>query len=338
MPNTQEGKEIILSSQPKISVIIPVYGVEKYIERCARSLFEQTLDNIEYIFIDDCTPDRSIDVLRRVIEDYPIRKTQVQIHRMPQNSKQAAARNEGLKYATGQYITHCDPDDWCELALYSELYAEAERTKSDIVCCDYMTHTLNGDGYTKVNDCIDPRMYIKTAGYDTPWMLWNRIVKADLIKRKGISFFRDINFMEDQGFLIRCYHHANKVIVVHQYLYHHVNDNPSSISNLETDMKKNIQRENLVRELENYFGEKAMEYRQYFDTRKFIVKDNIMRSGNISLWRTTFPEMNNLYLSSPYFHQSPLYRIFCFLAVHHITFPMKLARWIKKVGRNINNL
>ena len=52
---------------PKVSVIIPVYGVEKYIERCARSLFEQTLDDIEYLFIDDCTPDKSIDVLKRVM-------------------------------------------------------------------------------------------------------------------------------------------------------------------------------------------------------------------------------------------------------------------------------
>ena len=61
---------------PKVSVIIPVYGVEKYIERCARSLFKQTLDDIEYLFIDDCTPDDSVDVLRNVLEEYPNRKSQ----------------------------------------------------------------------------------------------------------------------------------------------------------------------------------------------------------------------------------------------------------------------
>lgn len=59
---------------PKVSVVIPVYGVEKYIERCARSLFEQTLDDIEYIFVNDCTKDRSIDILNSVINDYPARK------------------------------------------------------------------------------------------------------------------------------------------------------------------------------------------------------------------------------------------------------------------------
>ena len=67
---------------PKVSVIVPVYGVEIYIERCARSLFEQTLDDIEYLFIDDCTPDRSIEILKQVLEDYPQRKTQTIIHRM----------------------------------------------------------------------------------------------------------------------------------------------------------------------------------------------------------------------------------------------------------------
>ena len=55
---------------PKVSVIIPVYGVEKYIERCARSLFEQTLNDIEYIFVDDCSPDKSIEILERIIEEY----------------------------------------------------------------------------------------------------------------------------------------------------------------------------------------------------------------------------------------------------------------------------
>lgn len=60
-------------NMPKVSVIVPVYGVENYIERCARSLFEQTLGDIEYLFIDDCTPDNSIDVLKRVLKDYPLR-------------------------------------------------------------------------------------------------------------------------------------------------------------------------------------------------------------------------------------------------------------------------
>ena len=87
---------------PKVSVIVPVYGVEKYIERCARSLFEQTLDDIEYIFVDDCSPDRSIEILNQVIGEYPGRKDQVQIIHHASNQGLALARQTGLKAATGE--------------------------------------------------------------------------------------------------------------------------------------------------------------------------------------------------------------------------------------------
>ena len=80
---------------PKLSVVIPVYGVEKYIERCARSLFEQTLDDIEYIFVNDCTKDGSIDILNAVINDYPARKEQVRIVHHEKNKGLPFARQSG---------------------------------------------------------------------------------------------------------------------------------------------------------------------------------------------------------------------------------------------------
>ncbi len=111
---------------PKVSVIIPVYGVENSIERCARSLFEQTLDEMEYLFIDDCTKDRSIEVLKSVLKDYPKRKSQVTIHRMDNNSGQAKVREWGILNATGEYIIHCDSDDWVDKDIYRELYEKAK--------------------------------------------------------------------------------------------------------------------------------------------------------------------------------------------------------------------
>ena len=97
---------------PKVSVIVPVYGVEKYIERCARSLFEQTLDDMEFIFVDDCTKDESIEVLKRVIDLYPVRKDQVKIIHHAVNKGLSRARETGVNAATGDYIGHCDSDDW----------------------------------------------------------------------------------------------------------------------------------------------------------------------------------------------------------------------------------
>ena len=81
---------------PKVSVIIPVYGVEKYIERCARSLFEQTLEDMEFIFVNDCTKDNSIDILLRVIDEYPKRKSQVHILNHEFNKGLPVARQTGI--------------------------------------------------------------------------------------------------------------------------------------------------------------------------------------------------------------------------------------------------
>ena len=134
---------------PKVSVIIPVYGVEKYIGRCARSLFEQTLDNIEYIFVDDCTPDKSMEVLQAEIEKYRLRfaeeKKVVRTTRMPSNSSQAAVRRHGSQLATGDYIIHCDSDDWVDTDLYEKMYNEAINSGADVVFCpfkdEYMDHS-----------------------------------------------------------------------------------------------------------------------------------------------------------------------------------------------------
>lgn len=90
----------------KISIIVPVYGVEKYIERCARSLFEQTLREIEYIFVNDGTKDRSIDVLKSVLKDYPDRISHVKILEHEINRGLPKARQTGISASTGDYLIH----------------------------------------------------------------------------------------------------------------------------------------------------------------------------------------------------------------------------------------
>ena len=93
-----------MNKNPLVSVIVPIYGVEPYIEKCARSLFEQSLENMEFIFVNDCTPDKSVEILRQVIEDYPRRYLQIQIIEHEENRGLAMARNSGLLIAKGEYI------------------------------------------------------------------------------------------------------------------------------------------------------------------------------------------------------------------------------------------
>ena len=122
---------------PKISVIIPVYKAEPYIERCVRSLFSQTLDDLEYIFIDDCTPDNSISVLKAVLDEYPNRRDQVKIVNHQHNQGVSQSRQDGFDATTGEYVIHCDPDDWIEPEMYELLYDKAKSGNFDIVGCDF---------------------------------------------------------------------------------------------------------------------------------------------------------------------------------------------------------
>lgn len=121
---------------PKVSVIVPVYGTEKYIECCARSLFEQTLDEMEFIFVDDCSPDNAIQVLKSVLEEYPNRKVQTEIKRMPVNSGLAAVRKYGVSCATGDYLIACDSDDYVKRDMYEKMYELAVNNNLDLVQCD----------------------------------------------------------------------------------------------------------------------------------------------------------------------------------------------------------
>ena len=162
---------------PKVSIIIPVYGVEKYIERCARSLFEQTLDDIEYLFIDDCTPDKSVEILKRVLEEYPHRKSQVVIHRMEQNSGQAKVREWGMRNARGEYVIHCDSDDWVDVHMYEEMYNKAIDEDADVVVCDYVV-TNDTSIIKTINACHakSAKQLIENCLFQRdPWSLCNKL-------------------------------------------------------------------------------------------------------------------------------------------------------------------
>lgn len=117
----------------KLSICIPVYKVEPYIEQCARSLFEQTYDELEYVFIDDCSPDKSIEIVKKTLEDYPQRRNQVKFVRHEKNSGLIRGRKTGLEHSTGDFITHLDPDDWIDLDFYQKMMSRQRETNADMV-------------------------------------------------------------------------------------------------------------------------------------------------------------------------------------------------------------
>ena len=223
---------------PKVSIIIPVYGVEKYIERCAISLFEQTLDNIEFIFIDDCTLDNSIRILRNVAEKYRFRFEEknhvLRIDKMLTNSGQAAVRKHGLQLATGSYIIHCDSDDWVDSDMYRIMYEKAVEEDSDVVICDFN----NTDGVTfsqSVKGCYSDNksvFFYDMLYHRTSWAVWNKLVKKKIYD--SIDYYPKFAMGEDMVLTTQIILNSNKISYVGESLYNYYY-NPTSIMNTQTE-------------------------------------------------------------------------------------------------------
>lgn len=178
----------MIPNQIKISVCIPVYGVEEYIERCARSLFEQTMqEGIEFIFINDCTKDKSIEILEQVLREYPQRKDQVKIIHHEKNSGLVAARKTGLKHATGDYIIHCDSDDWVDLNMYETLYQMAVSKNADMVYCSCICEYPSGGRKIIATQSDSVEEYIQSS-FETN--LGNLCTK---LYRRGIALDKTLN-------------------------------------------------------------------------------------------------------------------------------------------------
>lgn len=119
-----------------ISIIITVFNSATSIEKCLHSLFNQTYHNLEYIFVDDGTEDESVNIIMKVLELYPKRKCQVKIFSHKSNKGVSQARITGILKATGDYIIHCNSDDFVEIEMYELLYNKALQTNADIILCN----------------------------------------------------------------------------------------------------------------------------------------------------------------------------------------------------------
>lgn len=280
-------------SKPIVSVIVPIYNAEKYIERCAVSLFEQTYENIEYIFIDDCTPDSSIEVLRSVLNRYPRRKETAIIKKTERNSKQAYVRSLGLSVASGDYIIHCDPDDWMEPNHISSMIELAISGNYDIVTSNYITE--NADGSANI---IEPRVYempidiLKSSCFYF-LSLWSHLVRASIIRDNKVGFFPGINYMEDFGFLARVCYYAKSINFTRKATYHYNKANDNSITKRQESEEIMSMRIHCLKLLDDFYYDKNINpYTLNLLMRaKRDIRDIYLRSGDMRKWKALFPEV-----------------------------------------------
>lgn len=217
----------------KLSVIVPVYRVEKYIERCARSLFEQTLDAMEYVFVNDCTDDKSIDILHGIIDEYPNRKSHIKIINLVKNTGPSYARKVGFENATGEYIAFCDSDDWVDMDAYRLLYEEAAMKSCDIVVCDFKSVGANCTRqfcslyHLDKSDFINDMLYGKV-----PWSLCNKIFKRTLFDHEIV--YPTQNMGEDGALTLQLSYYSRKIGYVNTPLYNYFQC-PTSLVNTRTE-------------------------------------------------------------------------------------------------------
>ncbi|HBD3503669.1 TPA: glycosyltransferase family 2 protein, partial [Escherichia coli] len=206
MPNSQ-APEI---KAPKVSVIVPVYNTELYVERAIISLMEQTLDDVQFIIIDDGSKDNSLTIIKQVIARYPARQDQVTLISRG-NRGVAATRAQGMELAAGDYVIHLDSDDWAEVNWLEELYSKAIENDSDIVTCDYNVITkkraVHIKQYTPSNglECINKMLLGELHG-----STWNKLIKRSLIVSNNLSFNK-VNYLEDFIFVMQLFFLAKNI-------------------------------------------------------------------------------------------------------------------------------
>lgn len=238
----------------KVSVIIPVYNVEQFIQRCAKSLFEQTTKNdIEFIFINDFSSDKSIEILNDTLKKYPHRIKQTKIFNLSSNVGASSCRNYGLNHANGDFIIFCDSDDWVDFNTYEELYNKATQENADIVCCDFYDeftnkHVIRKQPFaeqpeTGIKDMLTTKLHSSTC---------NKLVKHSLYKESNITFLDGINMWEDLYTSIRLFFYAKKIAYVPLPLYHYNQQNTGSLLSNIT-LKKMQERITICNKLDVFF-------------------------------------------------------------------------------------
>ena len=214
----------------KISVLVPVYGVEKYIGRCAESLFRQTYADLEYVFVDDCTPDRSVSVLRSIVEQYPARKAQVRILRNERNSGIGAVRQRLIDECTGDCLTFVDSDDYLPPRAVELMAAEMERSGTDMV--DGGWQRVTRDGVSGVNLPYrgrDGRRYLSLMLCQNivSNRMWGRLYRRSLFTDNGVRLMPGVDFCEDFSVMTRLMFYARRSFVCDP-VYFYSDDNAGS--------------------------------------------------------------------------------------------------------------
>ena len=309
---------------PAVSVIIPVYKVEPYIARSARALFSQTMQDLEFIFIDDCTPDASIAVMQEVLQEFPERKGQVVVYRMPHNIGQAAVRLQGHALARGEYVIHCDSDDAVDPEAYQLMYEKAVAEDLDIVTCDF--RLVNLKKARVQSNVSEPGREIADILTGKVWgTVWSRMFKRELWTDMALP---EGDMWEDVVFSVIATSRARRIghMGIPLYTYYRRITSISFEEGLAGALKRWESLRKNVKQVLDYLARTGVEvgadetvwfkYRSRDPLIPYVQIPEYYRK-----WRDTYPEIEPVFLRTK---AIPTETKFWFILIHlHLYYPWK---------------
>ena len=256
---------LIVGVSMKVSVIVPVYDVEDYIDKCLDSLVHQTLKDMEIIVVNDGSPDNSEEIIKKYEKKYKNVKYVVK-----KNGGLSDARNYGLKYAKGDYIGFVDSDDYVASDMFEKLYNKIIEDDSDVSVCEFVYVYPDGKmvrSYSNLNytNEVDKKYLI------SPPMAWTRLYKKDLFKE--LSFKKGI-YYEDLEMNPKVLKYTKKISFVDEGLYYYIVRNNSI-------MRQNTFKEKLLHIFDILDNNKKLLYKDYPDEIEYMYIDHLLRNASL---------------------------------------------------------
>ena len=254
---------------PKVSIIVPIYNVEMYIEKCLETLVNQTLKDIEIILVNDGSKDGSAEIAKKYLEKYPEKI----IYLEKENGGLSDSRNYGLPHAKGEYIAFLDSDDYVEKNMYEEMYKLAKKENSDMVQCNFYWEypDKNKKEIAEVKEYTGKKEMLEKTRVEA----WNKLIKREiLVKNPEIRFPKGLRY-EDVEFTYKLVPYVEKVSILNKPFIHYI-QRKNSISNTQNERTKEIF--DVLDNVIKYYKEKNL-YEEYEEQLEYVyVKTVFCRS------------------------------------------------------------
>lgn len=300
----------------KVSVIVPIYNVAQYLEKCVNSIYEQSYKNIEIIMVDDCSTDGSrelaIELARKDKRAIFIQKAR--------NRGLSAARNTGMKVIKGKWLMFVDSDDWLEKDCIKELYEIAKKDNADIVVGGLYYSYIDKEPKEKnfFYNLKTESSHREKIALLKPYA-WGKLYKVELIKKIGINFPEEIKRAEDLSTIIPWMTYSNKISIVNKPLYHYFQRANSLSNSNDIDISfypKTLER---MKKLSNSIFKEEIEYRMITETLYgmvlVMIKGNRLNKEIIAEIRKVKNNYPKWYIN-PYLKKlSKIKRIFIYLVI-----------------------